>query len=99
MCKSKSRLKKNLEQFLENLEKDQINLKNIKKFRHNIAEKEQMALKEIKNWNKQTFRIQDKGSKFVILDNSDYQEKVQPQINRTSFQKLSQNSNKIYKKS
>ena len=52
---------------------------------------------EIRNWNEQTIRIQDKGSRFVILDNSDYEEKVQHQIN-SSFQKHSENSNKIYEK-
>ena len=42
--------------------------------------------------------IQDKGPTFVILDNSDYEEKVKHQINRSSFEKLSENLNKIYEK-
>ena len=46
------------------------------KFRH-ITREEQIALKEIRNWDEQTTRMQDKGSRFVILDNSEYEEKVQ----------------------
>ena len=83
---------------MENLEKDLINPKNVKKFRHNTTTEEQIALKEIRNCDEQTIRIQDKGSRFVILDNSDYEEKVQHQINRSSFKKLSENPNKIYEK-
>ena len=44
-------------------------------FRHNITREEQTALKEIRNWDTQTIRIQDKGSSFVTFDNSDYEEK------------------------
>ena len=55
-------------------------------------------MKEIRNWDEQTIRIQDKGSRFVILDNLDYKEKVQKQINRSSFEKNSENPNKIYEK-
>ena len=55
-------------------------------------------MKETRNWDKQTIRIQDKGLRFVILDNLDYEEKVQHQINRSSFEKISENPNKIYEK-
>ena len=51
-------------------------------------------MKEIRNWEVQTIRIQDNGSKF---DNSDYEEKVQHQINSSSFEKISENPN-IYEK-
>ena len=98
MCKLKPTSNKNLELFIENLEKDLINMKNAKKFRHTITREEQIALKEIRNWDEQTIRIQDKGSRFVILDNLDYEEKVQQQINRSSFEKNSENPNKIYEK-
>ena len=59
---------------------------------------EQIAMKEIRNWDEQTIRIQDKRSRFVLLDNLDYEEKVQHQINRSSFEKISENPNKIYEK-
>ena len=38
--------------------------------------KEKEALKEIRSWNNQTVRIQDQGSRFVILDNNDYEQKL-----------------------
>ena len=71
---------------------------NIKKFRHNITREEQITLKEIRNCGKQTIRIHDKGSRFVILDNSDYEEKVQYKKNRSSFQKITKCPNNIYAK-
>ena len=55
-------------------------------------------MKEIRNWDEQTFKIQDEGSRFIILDNSDYEEKVQHQIKRSSFEKISENPKKIYEK-
>ena len=67
-------------------------------FRHNTTREEQTALKEIRNWGKQTIRIQDKGSSFVIFDNSDYEEKVRHQTKRSSFQKISENLKKFIKK-
>ena len=33
-------------------------------------------------------RVQDKVSRFVVLDNEDYVKKVEHQINRSSFQQL-----------
>ena len=55
-------------------------------------------MEEIRNWDEQTIRIQDKGSRFVVSDNSSDEEKVQHQINRSSFEKISENPNKIYEK-
>ena len=89
---------KNLELFIENLEKDLINLKNVKKFRRNITREEKIALKEIRKWDEQAIRIQDKGSRYVILDNSDYEKIVRHEINWSSFKKNSENPNKIYEK-
>ena len=77
MYKSKPKSNKNLKLFIENLEKDLINPKDVKKFRLNITREEQVALKEVKNLDKQTIKTQDKESRFVILDSSDYEEKVQ----------------------
>ena len=97
MCQSKP-TSNNLELFIENLEKDLINPKNVKKFRHNITREEQVALKKVRNWDKQTIRIQDEESRFVILDNSDYEEKLQHQINRSSFEKFQKTLTKLIKK-
>ena len=41
-------------------------------------------------------RVQDKGSRFVVLDNEDYIKKVEYQINRSSFQGLKYNPTKIF---
>ena len=95
---SKPTSNNNLELFINNWEKDLINPKNVKKFRHNITRGEQVALKEVRNWDEQTIRIQDKGSRFVMLDNSDYEEKLQHQINRGLFEKIPENPNKTYEK-
>ena len=61
---------KNLELFIENLEKDLMNPKKVKRFRHHNTTEEQAALKEIRNQDEETIRTQDKGSKLIILDNS-----------------------------
>ena len=71
---------------------------NIKKFRHNITREEQITFKGIRNCDKQAIRIHAKGSRFVILDNSDYEEKVKYKKNRSSFQKITKCPNNIYEK-
>ena len=98
MCKSKPTSNKDLELFIDNLEKDLINQKNVKKFRHNVTKEEQVAQKEVRKWNEHTIITEDKGSRFVILDNSDYEKKLQHQINRSSFEKIPENANKTYKR-
>ena len=89
MYRSNPTINKNLQLFLENLEKDLLNPKNVKRYWQNITREEQTALKEIRNWNEQAVRIQDKGSRFVILDSSDY---------RNSFEKPLENSCQRYEK-
>lgn len=89
MYRSNPTINKNLQLFLENLEKDLLNPKNVKRYWQNITREEQTALKEIRNWNEQAVRIQDKGSRFVILDSSDY---------RNSFEKPLENSCQEYEK-
>ena len=42
-------------------------------------------MKEIKSWDDKVIRVQDKGSRFVVLSNDDYDSKVQHQIDRSSF--------------
>ena len=42
----------------------------------------------MKSWNDKVIRVQDKGSRFVVLDTNSYIEKVEHQINRSSFDKL-----------
>ena len=64
--------------------------------RPNISKREQNALKEIKSWKDQTIRIQDEGSRFVILENRDYEQKIKYQIERSSFKQLPQDPSKEF---
>ena len=41
-------------------------------------------------------RVQDKGSRFVVLDNEDYIKKVEDQINRSSFHRLEYDPTKSF---
>ena len=41
-------------------------------------------------------RVQDKGSRFVVMDNEDYVKKVEHQINRSSFQRLEYDPTKSF---
>ena len=87
---------KSLELFIENIEKDIFDTAAVRNVRPNISKEEKEALKEIRSWNNQTVRVQDKGSRFVILDNNDYEQKIQTQIDRSSFSQFSQfNQKKI----
>ena len=63
---------KSLEMFIEKIEKDLFNYENVKKVRHNLSQDEKAAQKDIRNCDKNVVRKQDKGSRFVVLDNEDY---------------------------
>ena len=41
----------------------------------------------MKSWDDKVIHVQDKGSRFVVLDTNNYIEKVEHQINRISFDK------------
>ena len=41
-------------------------------------------------------RVQDKGSRFVILENKDYEEKIQHQIDRSSFIQLEEDPSREF---
>ena len=83
-----------LELFISNIEKDLFNPTSLVRTRPNISKREQNALKEIKSWKDQTIRIQDKGSRFVNLENRGYEQKIKDQIERSSFKQLSQDPSK-----
>ena len=53
-------------------------------------------MKEVRNWDGQTPTVSDKKSWITILGKSDNEDKVQYQINRSSFEKLSENPNQKY---
>ena len=82
--------------FTENIEKDIFDTATVRNVRPNISKEEKETLKEIRSWNNQTVRVQDKGSRFVILDNNDYEAKIQSQINRSSFKQLGEDPSKKF---
>ena len=69
-----------LELFTDNIEKDLFNPTSLVLTRPKISKAEQNVLKEVKSWNDQTIRVQDKSSRFVILENTDYKQKIKHQI-------------------
>ena len=87
---------KSLETFTENMEKELFNPKNVKIARSNLRKNEKKALKEIKSWGEKVVSIQDKGSRFVILENEVYEKKIQQQIDRSSFKELKDDPSKLF---
>ena len=85
-----------MELFIENKEKYIFDTAAVRNVRPNILKEEKEALKEIRSWNNQTVRVQDKGSRFVILDNNDYEQKIQTQIDRSSFNRLEEDPSKKF---
>ena len=85
LYRSKQTKCKSLELFIEAMEKDLFNPSNIQKHRNNLNENEKLSLKEIKYWDHNGIRVQDKDSRFVVLSNDDYESKVQHQIECSSF--------------
>ena len=60
------------------------------KKRENISKRKQNALKEITSWKDEAIRVEDKDSRFIILENRDYEQKIKFQIERSSFKQLPQ---------
>ena len=87
---------KSLETFIENMEKELFNLKNIKIARSNLSKDEKKALKEIKSWNDKVIRVQNKGFRFFILENIVYEGKIQQQIERSYFKELKDGPSKLF---
>ena len=76
LYRSKETDNKSLEMFIEKIEKDLFNPENVKKVRHNLSKDEKAALKDIRYWDKNVASVQDKGSRFVVLENEDYIKKA-----------------------
>ena len=66
-----------LELFIDTIEKEIFNPKIIRKTHNNFKKDEKAALKEMKSWEDKVIRVQDKGSRIVVLNTSDYVEKVE----------------------
>ena len=43
-----------------------------------------------------SYRVQDQGSRFVVLDNEDYIEKINYQFGRSSFEELDYDPSKTF---
>ena len=66
-----------LEAFIELLEKDLFKPSNYSKIKGNITTEERKALKSIQNDELRSYRLQDRGLRFVVLNNQDYVEKIE----------------------
>ena len=85
-----------LEAFIELVEKDLFKPSNYNKIKRNITTEERKALKRIQNDELRSYRSQDKGSRFVVLDNQDYVEKIEYQLGRSSFEELDHDPSKLF---
>ena len=57
--------------FIEKVEKELFDSGNIKNVIQNLARDETNEMAEIKKWQNNTVRVQDKGSRFAVLNNDD----------------------------
>ena len=80
-----------LETFIELAENDIFKPDNYRQIKCNITKEEREGLKNIQRDSTRSYRIQDKGSRFVILDNDDYIEKIDYQLRRSSFSESNDN--------
>ena len=69
-----------LESFLESVKGQLFDPANVCKVSDNLSKGERQALKSLKNSEEHIIRIQDKGSKFVILDKLEYDSKMHQQL-------------------
>ena len=77
-----------LESFIEAVEKEVFDANNLRKVKLNLNKDELSAIREIKEWDDKTLRIQDKGSRFVVLDTESYKEKVLSQIDAGQYERI-----------
>ena len=69
-----------LELFLSNIRKDVLNPNSIKFTKVNLSKRERIALRKLKNL-PTVIRIQDKGSRFVLLSSPGYEGKMFSHLN------------------
>ena len=80
--KSKQSNNNSLELFIDTIEKEIFNPKDVRKTHNNLNKDVKVAPKEVKSWEEKVIRVQDKASRFVVLSTCDHVEKVEHQINR-----------------
>ena len=76
-----------LELLLPNIRQDIINPRNIRNSRDNLSKGERSALRELKN-SDVSIRIQDKGSRFALIDSKEYNNKMLGQLNNPLHYKV-----------
>ncbi|XP_068675529.1 uncharacterized protein [Montipora foliosa] len=69
-----------VEVFINNVRKDILEPQNLRTVKDNLTKEERLALRNLKSSDK-VIRIQDKGSRFVILNQEEYQDKMLGQLN------------------
>ena len=69
-----------VELFINNVRKDILEPKNLRKPRDNLTKEERLALRNLTS-SENVIRIQEKGSRFVILSQQEYQDKMLRQLN------------------
>ena len=69
-----------VEVFINNVRKDILEPQNLRTVKDNLTKDERLALRNLKSSDK-VIRIQDKGSRFVILNQEEYQDKMLGQLN------------------
>ena len=85
-----------LETFTELLENDISRPDDYRRIRSNSIQEERETLKNIQRDSTRSYRIQDKCSRFIILDNDDYTEKIDYQLRRSSFSELNDDPSKDF---
>ena len=85
MYHSKETYNNRLEMFVKKVEKELFDPGNFKNVGQNLTIDERNALAEFKKWGNNTVRVQDKGSRFVVLNYDNYIHKVGDKNNRSSF--------------
>ena len=86
------RISPNLLTTSDTLQMSVTNLYNNKK-----TQQQQLEVREIESWEDKVIRVQDKGSHFIVLNTSDYVEKVEHQINRSLFSRLDEDPSPEFK--
>ena len=78
-----------VELFLKSIKKELFDPKNVSIAHDNLSVSERKAFFRLKNLDEQVIKIQDKGSKFVILDKTEYSSKMLGQLeNPIHYNKL-----------
>ena len=76
---------------IKKVEKELFNSENVKNVRQILKKDERNDLAEIKKWENNTVRVQEKGFRLVVLDNDHYVHRVEDQIGRSYFLQLDHN--------